>query len=78
MTRRRKKTQEIAKLSVLHANTKKKEKKKTRMAIGAFYTQRPGNYSICLSEQKILAIIFIMKTNQVLRPFSTTTEKTIC
>ena len=48
------------------------------MAIGAFYTQRPGNYSICLSEQKILAIIFIMKTNQVLRPFSTTTEKTIC
>ena len=40
-----------------------------------WHTQRPGNYSICLLGQKILAIIFVMKTNQVLRPFSTTAEQ---
>ena len=48
------------------------------VVIAAFNTQRPGNYSICLSGQIFLATIFVMKTNQVLRPFSTTTEKTIC
>ena len=42
--------------------------------IAAFYTQRPGNYSICLLEQKVLAKIFVTKTNQALRPFSTSTE----
>ena len=46
--------------------------------IAAFYMQKPRNYSICLTGQKILATVFVMKTNQVLRPFSTTTEKTIC
>ena len=39
------------------------------------HTQRPGNYSICLLGQKNLIIIFVMKTNQVLRPFSTTAEQ---
>ena len=42
--------------------------------IAAFHTQRPGNYSIFLLGQTFLATIFVMKTNQVLRPFSTTTE----
>ena len=31
-------------------------------AIAAFHTQGPGNQSICLSGQKILATIFVMKT----------------
>ena len=43
-----------------------------------FHTQRHGNQSICLSEQTLLAIIFVMKANQALRPFLTTTEPTIC
>ena len=33
--------------------------------VAAFHTQRPGDYSICLSGQKFLAAIFVMKTNQV-------------
>ena len=45
------------------------------LTITTFYTQRPGNYSICLLGQKYLAAIFGMKTNQVLRPFSTRAEK---
>ena len=32
--------------------------------IAAFPTQRPGNQSICLPGQKILATIFVMKTQQ--------------
>ena len=35
------------------------------------------NYSICLSGQKFSATIFIMKTNQILSPFSTATKSTI-
>ena len=31
-----------------------------------FHTQRSGNYSICLSGQKSLVTIFVMKINQVL------------
>ena len=43
---------------------------RTTASIAAFYTQRPGNYSICLSGQKFLAVIIFMKTNQVQRLFS--------
>ena len=43
--------------------------------IAAFHTQRPENYSICLSRQNVLATMFLMKTNHVLRPFSTSTEQ---
>ena len=45
--------------------------------IAAFHTQRPGNYSICLSVQIFLATIFVMKTNQVLRLFSIKSENKI-
>ena len=45
------------------------------LTFAAFHTQRPGNYSICLLEQKFLAAIIGMKTNQGLRPFSTTAQK---
>ena len=47
------------------------------VAIATFHTQRPGNYSICLSEQISFLTIFIMKTNHVLLLFSTTTEAAI-
>ena len=47
----------------------------TVFCIAAFHTKRPGNYSICLPEQTFLAPIFVVKTNQVLRPFTTTTEQ---
>ena len=52
-------------------------KTNTLFRIAPFHTQRPWNYSIYLSGQQILATIFVMKTKQVLRPFSTATEKTI-
>ena len=42
------------------------------------YAETPKNYSICLSGQNFLDTMYIMKTNQVLKSFSTTTEKTIC
>ena len=45
--------------------------------IAAFHTQRPGNYSICLSGQNFLATIFVMKTIQVLRLFSIKSENKI-
>ena len=45
------------------------------LTFAAFHTQRPGNYSICLLEQKFLAAIIGMKTNQGLRPFPTTAQK---
>ena len=38
------------------------ENLRTTASIAAFYTQRPGNYSICLSGQKVLAAVFFMKT----------------
>lgn len=44
-------------------------------AIAAFHTQRPVNYSISLSGKNILATIFVTKTNQLLRLFSTSTEQ---
>ena len=42
--------------------------------ISAFYMQRPGIYSICLSGQKFAATIFVMET-YILWPFSTTAEQ---
>ena len=40
-----------------------------------FHTQRPENYSICLSGQKFLATMYLMKINHLLRPFSISTEQ---
>ena len=34
----------------------------TDVSVAAFHTQRPGNQSICLLGQKILATIFVMRT----------------
>ena len=56
-------------------STEKTHKNQNQSHIAAFHTQRPGIYSICLSRQKDLATIFVMKTDQV-RPFSTTTGPT--
>ena len=50
-------------LIVLHTKISKLNDKKN-IDIAAFHRQRSGNYSICLSGQKILAIIFVMKTSQ--------------
>ena len=38
------------------------DSKNEMTTIAAFHTQGPGNQSICLSGQKILATIFVMKT----------------
>ena len=38
--------------------------------IAAFHSQRPENYSICLSGQKFLATMYLMKINHLFRPFS--------
>ena len=52
-----------------HTNTPVNEKVaifRRLFSITTFHTQRPGNYSICLSGKIILATIFVMKTNEVL------------
>ena len=46
--------------------------------ISTFHMHRHRKNSICLLGQKFLATIFVMKTSQVLMPFSTTTELNIC
>ena len=46
------------------STTLQKVESSNAIAIAAFHMQGPGNQSICLSGQKFLATIFVMKTQQ--------------
>ena len=43
-----------------------------------FIRRDQGTIQFFYQDKNILATIFVMKTNQLLRPFSTTSEETIC